>query len=243
MIFKILNFGELSIENQYEALNYFVRKDESILFHSYATKIKELTEDEIERLKEEYFEQYCDDIISFEDVIEYELEQNISKILQKYKLNYDGDIRKYLSELKYADLNNNKCEILDKVKYEIFESVFFNEPPFRKIFVKERVVYTNFALLEEDGLKMINTSNVWYLPRNHQEVIYTMKMEVDYTCIIIDKNKNFIEYMYGLLYVESADNYDLVIQVKNEEDFIDRVFPKISDLIKENSEIQIIRYD
>lgn len=239
MIYKIYNFGELPIEDQYEVLNYFVKKDDRILFHSYATKIEEITEDEIERLKEEYFEQYCDDIIGFEDGVACKLEQNISKILQKYELNYDGDIRTYLSKFKYEQLDNKKREVFDKVKYEIFESVFFNEPPFRKSFVKERVIYTNYAFLEEDGLHMIDTSNIWYLPKNRQEVLYTMKMEVDYTCVIVDKKQEFLEYTYGLLYVESADNYDLVIQVKNNEDFIDRVLSKIYNFIIDNNKIQI----
>lgn len=239
MIYKIYNFGELPIEGQYEVLNYFVKKDDRILFHSYATKIEEITEDEIECLKEEYFEQYCDDIIGFEDGVACKLEQNISKILQKYELNYDGDIRTYLSKFKYEQLDNKKREVFDKVKYEIFESVFLNEPPFRKSFVKERVIYTNYAFLEEDGLHMIDTSNIWYLPKNRQEVLYTMKMEVDYTCVIVDKKQEFLEYTYGLLYVESADNYDLVIQVKNNEDFIDRVLSKISNFIIDNNKIQI----
>lgn len=239
MIYKIYNFGELPIEDQYEVLNYFVKKDDRILFHSYATKIEEITEDEIECLKEEYFEQYCDDIIGFEGGVACKLEQNISKILQKYELNYDGDIRTYLSKFKYEQLDNKKREVFDKVKYEIFESVFLNEPPFRKSFVKERVIYTNYAFLEEDGLHMIDTSNIWYLPKNRQEVLYTMKMEVDYTCVIVDKKQEFLEYTYGLLYVESADNYDLVIQVKNNEDFIDRVLSKISNFIIDNNKIQI----
>lgn len=239
MIYKIYNFGELPIEGQYEVLNYFVKKDDRILFHSYATKIEEITEDEIECLKEEYFEQYCDDIIGFEGGVACKLEQNISKILQKYELNYDGDIRTYLSKFKYEQLDNKKREVFDKVKYEIFESVFLNEPPFRKSFVKERVIYTNYAFLEEDGLHMIDTSNIWYLLKNRQEVLYTMKMEVDYTCVIVDKKQEFLEYTYGLLYVESADNYDLVIQVKNNEDFIDRVLSKIYNFIIDNNKIQI----
>lgn len=239
MIYKIYYFGELSIEDQYEVLNCFVRKDDRILFHSYATKIEEVTEDEIEYLKEEYFEQYCDDIIGFQDGVECKLQQNISKILKKNKLNYGSDIRKYLNKIKHKQLYFKKREIFDEVKYEIFKSVFFSEPPFRKNFVKERMIYMNYAFLEEDGLHMVDSSNIWYLPKDRNEIIYSMKMEVDYTCVIINKNKNFFEYTYGLLYVESADNYDLIIQVKNDEDFIDRVLSKISNIIIDNSNIYI----
>lgn len=72
---------------------------------------------------------------------------------------------------------------MNKIKYIIFESVFLDELPFRKYFV-----------LEEDGIHLVNSTCIWYLPNNHEETIYSMKREIDSSCIIV-KTEFFRVYL------------------------------------------------
>ncbi|WP_238918572.1 hypothetical protein [Clostridium sp. YIM B02555] len=54
-----------------------------------------------------------------------------------------------------------------------------------------------------------------------------MKAEVFYVCIALKRGSDFEEYSYALAYYETAEDYDLMIFEKNEDDFKNVVLKKI----------------
>ena len=92
-----------------------------------------------------------------------------------------------------------------------------SESPYRKNFINKRILYHNNYYLDEEGINKVVFTNIWYMPNDVAEILYAMKEEAIYSGIITDSSNPFDYSATSFCKVETADNYDLYINMKDNE--------------------------
>ncbi|AGF57421.1 hypothetical protein B0P06_004280 [Clostridium saccharoperbutylacetonicum] len=239
-MYNISHFGLLDNESQLEILECFIKDDEDLLFQHYIrNKIKEddiTSEEAIEEI-DDFFDEYCKDLLFYYDkTVKDNIEEKVKKILFESIYGKD-DIRdlekrnkieeKLFKELKDDDLDIDD-KVLEKIKNTIYiESYNNNYDKVEEEFVCKREKFSNNIWIWEDGVQRSDGVTSWYKPQSKEEYLHAMKLEVFYGVIVLKKDINFEEYSYALAYYETAEDYDLMIFEKNEDDFKNVVIKKI----------------
>lgn len=233
--FKIEHIDRLSICNQFKILECFMEDGDRLLFHDYNTKLSEIKPKVLERLKNEFFEDYCEDTLYFHPGNKEILISNIIDVLSLCKNKYKckDTVEELYSKLIIKDEEVVKWVEIDVIKLMIFEMFNFNNYSLgKKEWLENRIVFENKMYLDEYGMSRDDSSQIWYCPKNYEEVIRTMAKVELYSCIIINKNAEFSKYSYALKYYENAVDYDLLI-FDNCDCFYKNVIPKLLKYDKE----------
>ena len=106
---------------------------------------------------------------------------------------------------------------VDKIKDIIMNIAYDSESPYRKNFINKRILYHNNYYLDEEGINKVVFTNIWYMPNDVAEILYAMKEEAIYSGIITDSSNPFDYSATSFCKVETADNYDLYINMKDNE--------------------------
>ncbi|MBU7315018.1 hypothetical protein [Paenibacillus oleatilyticus] len=75
---------------------------------------------------------------------------------------------------------------------------------------------------------------VWYEVSGFREIEESMGINNLFTCVILQKDDEFIDHSYVLSLRESIDSYVLIVDEKREGDFVRRVLPKIECFFTED---------
>ena len=124
----IQQIGTLSIFEQYKILECLLDKGDRFLFHRNNTKLTEITPSQLIKLKNEIFEDFCDDILFFVPGNKEKLISNIMNILGLCNIKYKCETS---TELLYSKLLTQDKEVVnwvetDEIKQMIFEMYNFN---------------------------------------------------------------------------------------------------------------------
>ncbi len=82
----------------------------------------------------------------------------------------------------------------------------------QKEFIKPRIRLMNDA--------WVFPTLVWYEVSGFREIEESMGINNLFTCVILQKNDEFINYSYVLSLRESIDSYVLIVDEKREGDFV-----------------------
>ncbi|NOW91208.1 hypothetical protein BCD91_003231 [Clostridium beijerinckii] len=239
-MYNIRHFGLLDKESQLEILECFIKDDEDLLFqHNGRDQIKEedITYEYIISERDDYFDYFCKDLwFYYDETLKEEIEDKVKKILFEsiYGKNYIYDLykRNKIEEKLYKDLKDDDLdiddEVLEKIKNIIYiESYNNNYDKVEEEFVSQREIFINNSYINEEGEKSIEGTMKWYKPQNKEECLHAMEKEIFYVCIALKRGSSFEEHSYALAYYETAEDYDLMIFEKNEDDFKNVVINKI----------------
>lgn len=211
---KIKNMGEFDLRIQYEMIKCFMDNSDGILFHRYNTKLSEIETGILENLKNDTFDDFCEDIIYFEHDNKEKLVTDIKEIIKKCKTKYNclDTVEDLYCKLLKQDIEIMKWQEIDQVKLMIFTLITFsNHNEGERRWIEDRIIFENKMFIDDEGIKNGTSSSIWYMPKNTREIIQSMKDEVDYKCIILNKDVDISKYSYALSYQETEDNYDLLI--------------------------------
>ena len=240
MKYIIKDIENYTLKHEYDILASLRKDDESIIFHRCDTKLSELTVEEYQSEKEEFFEYFCDDILALDKKESAKIKQEVLKIILHSKKTYKDNIisDKYYEKLKEIKFDILETSIIEKIK-EVILKVAFNSPTaFKREFVHDRIIYTNDYYLDEEWLEKTDYTNIWYSPKTEEEVIYAMEKEVHYAEIIINICDKFDKFAYSFAKVETADNFDLHIFTQEKQKIDTRTIS-----IMEKYKMQLIQID
>jgi len=232
--YRIEKIGNLSLYEQYKILECLLEVGDRVLFHRFNTKLCEIKPRVLEKLKNEIFEEFCMGILYFYPENKKILYSNIKELLCLCKNKYKtvDTVDELLSKLLIQNEEIMSWVETDKIKLMVFEAFNFNNYDLDEIrWREERIVFENKYYLDEGGIKRSTSSSIWYCPLNCEEIIQSMKNEVQYSCIILNEKAKFSKYSYACHYEETAEDYDLLIFDKNER-FYKNVIPKLLKLDK-----------
>ncbi|MBW5468335.1 hypothetical protein GPJ61_10755 [Brevibacillus formosus] len=100
--------------------------------------------------------------------------------------------------------------------------------PQEKEFIGPRIRFINNEWVFPWGTQPLqNNSLVWYEINDSNEVKESLGINNLFTCLVIQKNDEFMNHAYVLSLRESVDSFVLIIDEKRKGDFMGRVFPKI----------------
>jgi hypothetical protein len=239
--FRIEHIGNLSLYKQYKILECFMEDDDKILFHRFNTKLSEIKPSVLERLKNEIYEDFCDDILFFQPGNKEILISNIMDILSLCKIKYKcvDIVENLFTKLLAQDEEVLNWVEIGQIKSMIFDMFYFNNDNLdEKKWIKDKIIFKNKIYLNGKGIKHGTTSSIWYCPENCDEIIHSMIREVHYSCIVLNKKAMFFsKYKYGFYYKETAESFDLCI-FDNCGCFIENVIPK---LLKQDLKIECVK--
>ncbi|WP_268624555.1 hypothetical protein [Paenibacillus alvei] len=130
----------------------------------------------------------------------------------------DNDTLLFIGHNRYPDY-----EILYK-DYGIFNT-------------EDRVVFENDEWVFPFERPMPPRKTIWYEPRGDNEVLATLKNNMLFACMVIQRNASFQEYSYILHAIEEIDYMTLGIYCNVKGDFMTRVLPKIQPLLKDDMKL------
>lgn len=239
--YVIVDFGDLVIEEQLKAIKLFIKEEDKMLFQTFEADINSINEVKKEELKEDFFEQFYFDTTYFYDGCKKEeMEEKVKEllILEYYKNNkqIDSNTKEDIKGKLLNDFRKGsyevKSDIKDEIKELIFKYYFYNEDKEAKEFIDQRTIFiNNVSFWGYSGIVGDISNVIWYEPKGDEEILYAMKYMYFYTCVIINKDSEFNEFSYGLIYYETASGYDLAILERETGSFMKDVYPKINDLI------------
>lgn len=91
MQMSLKHFGLLSKAEQLDIITSFVQKDEQLLFQYFPAEIESISSERKEYIKQEYFEDYCMDILSFKSTkVKGMIDAEVIQILEKSILDTYG---------------------------------------------------------------------------------------------------------------------------------------------------------
>lgn len=175
-------------------------------------------------------------INEFHEIDNFELEAEVLRC-------FLGLNRKLLFGCKWKviDLHNIDNEIMSeqtkKMYKELAQFMIHDEENDRrikaeKLFIDERTVLTNneWPFAWEAPNKGV-TETIWFCPRGKSEIVKSIKIDQLFNCIVLDINSQFNDFSYAIGLNEDDDGTSLEIIVKNEDEFINVVIPKLQKLI------------
>lgn len=226
MKYIIRDIEKYTLENEHAILDSLRKADESIILHQSDIKLSELTVEAYSRDKEELFEFFCEGILALNKEETEKIEKEILVALLRskkiYKDNNLTNIEKLYEKLKEIKFGILEPEIIENIKKIIMKVAFYSQTSFRKEFVDDRIIYTNGYYLDEEGIEKTGFTNIWYEPRTKEEMIYAMKEEVNYSGVIVNVHGEFDKFIYSFAKAETADNFDLYIFAKNNQELDSR---------------------
>lgn len=240
---RIKNIGDFDLRIQYEIIKCFMDNNDEILFHRHKTKLSEIEPGMLDNLKNETFDDFCDDIIYFEYDNEEKLIADIKEILQKCKTKYNcvDAVEDLYCKLLKQDTEIMKWQEINQVKLKIFTLFTFNnDNEIERRWIEERIILENKMFIDDEGIKNGTTSSIWYMPKNMQEILQSMKDEINYKCIILNKDVDISKYSYAFYYQESEDNYDLLVFDRCNS-FANQVLPKLKKY--DEKTIELLKYE
>ena len=97
-------------------------------------------------------------------------------------------------------------------------------------FIEQRTTFINNG--EDFPLNKFekNRRMIWYRTSGKFEIIKALKINIDFKCIILNKNSSFSDYKYALECYENESGRDLIIMEKEKDSFLNKVYPKISNI-------------
>lgn len=228
-MYRIKNFGNFTSEEQMRVIHAFKTNTQDIFFQYSITNYVNLSQHNLQN-KYDYFEEYCADVLYFYNKkLKSNIETEIKQMLYFEIFNKDSilDKKKYevIEELYIRIINGDtdviSKDILDKLVSLIYKELLINNiDKERENFAFKRMAFYNNLFIDERGVhKNDMNSTVWYQPQNEREYSQAMKSDFFYSCIIIDKGTRPEDYLYGFTYIETGDNYDLIIFVRDEVRF------------------------
>lgn len=223
------NIGIFSLYKQFNILECFLEKDDIFLFHSFNTKVSEIKLNQLKRLKNKTFSEFCEGLLYFEPNNEEILKSNLISVFKRCKDKYDRveTVEELFSKLLIQDEVILNWEEIDEIKLLIFKAFHFdNDNIDDKKWINERSVFENKFYLDEQGLRRGSTSSIWFYPKNRDEILKAMSLEINYSCVVLKKEAKFTRFSYILYYAETAADYDLLIFDYN-GCFCENVIPRL----------------
>lgn len=231
----VKNIGSACADIEYRILNSIKKEYETLLIHRYDTKIFELSKEDYNDLKEEYFEGYCNDTIGLRLEKRFQIKSSIVSYLQKNKLLQFNEPMGLIREDEYYKsivdryFNMYSCKTVDKIKEIIINIAYYSESTYKTDFIDKRIVYSNNYSLDEDGMCKVDFTNIWYRLDGEDEIKYAIREEGIYSGIIQDIKGGFDCAATSFCKFETASDYDLIIRFKENQ----KLSKKTKDIIKD----------
>lgn len=241
MQYIIKDTWSIGIDKEYNILSSLSKECETLLLHRCDTKISELSKESYDELKEDYFEDYCTDTMALKMEEHFRIKSAVVNYLQENKLlqyKYHMGMEKayeYYKSLVENCFNMYSSEVVNQIKNIIMDIAYCSDSTYKTEFIDERILYSNYYCLDENGMEKVDFTNIWYKPNNREEFIYAMKEEAIYSGIILNIENQFDYLATSFCKVETASDYDLIIRFKGNEQFSE----KTKDIIKEYN-LQIV---
>lgn len=235
MQYIVKDIGSIGIDKEFNILSSLGKESETLLLHRCDTKISELSKEDYDELKEDYFEGYCADTIALKFDDHFRIKFSIVNYLQNNKLlQYRHHMGMDKAYEHYKSMVENcfsmySYEVIDQIKNIIMNIAYCSDSTYKTDFIDERILYSNYYFLDEDGMKKVDFTNIWYKPNDREEFIYAMKEEAIYSGIILKVESQFDCIATSFSKVETASDYDLIIRLKDNGSFNE----KTKDIIKE----------
>lgn len=241
MQYIVKDTWSIGIDKEYNILSSLGKEYENLLLHRCDTKLSELSKEYYDELKEDYFEGYCTDIIALKFEEHFKIKVSIVNYLQENKLlqykNHIGMDKtyEYYKNMVENCFNMYSYEVVDQIKNIIMDIAYCSDSTYKTDFIDERILFSNYYFLDEDGMQKVDFTNIWYKPNDREEIIYAMKEEAIYSGIILNIENQFDYLATSFCKVETASDYDLIIRLKDDEKFSE----KTKDIIREYN-LQIV---
>ncbi|WP_315077938.1 hypothetical protein [uncultured Clostridium sp.] len=239
-MYIIRAFGMLSREEQVKILKAFESQDEEMFFPYFVPGLGEQTPEEIECLVEEVSEDFSKDYFEktyyvYDEVklvINKKIEKLISDYLENNIVTKVDSIEKLKDSVRQGDLQNVDKKVAHDIKHTIgYELLLNNYDKKEYEEMKKRKVFENTVMFDEQGRHYEDDEIIWWYSLKNTEDLWNEIMRVCGKSIIVaDKNKPFDLHSYALVYVETANDYDLLIYTKKNTEFEKIVVPKIVEI-------------
>jgi hypothetical protein len=241
--YTMVDFGSIELDKQIAILESFLGEDDRLLFMYYEIEPNYLEAAELEGEKEFYFQGFCFGFLAYHDKRTRKITENkIADILyKKYGKHSSNNLEidsikrvkeKLLLDFLKGNLIDLDLKTKENIKQIIFLSVVNEKRSELEDFINQRTVFVNNEWISVIKEEIINKPShiIWYEPRNQEEVKKAMDIDEFYTCIVLNKNAEFNNFLYALKYHETASDFRLRIIEKKEGDFFQNVLPKIEKI-------------
>ena len=243
-MYIIKNIGRLTKEKQIEIIKSFKERDEEIFFPYCVPQFEGLSQNEKEILVEQSMEFYSEDyfnkwIFMYEGVQDA-IYKKIEKIVRNYlKDKKENDFDSLMNNISCGNLEGFDKKTIYAIKYAITYEIIENNYDKRRFEqMKKRKIFKNHYMFDQTG-RYDSEGQVWWYnieDESNENVWNRIFSSAESDMIVADINKSFDDYSYALVYVESAEDYDLLIYTNKDREFEQRIKPKIekinSDIVK-----------
>jgi len=218
---RIVGFGNLTISQQLNTLQGYLKSQEILLFQYYQPNegVRDGKND-----CAEYFEDYCDDVIHYYSPnLQQEINQEVLDILRediKCSMKAVQEKKKMAEELfikmKEGDCTGISEEAMEDIKNVVITKLIkYNIDDQVHNFVTERMYGASPWILDEHGKLQNAGGAIWYRPLNEEEYINVLKRTPLFSCISLKDGEKLDDFSFGYVIQETADNYDLLVFSNN----------------------------
>lgn len=218
----ITEFGNLSVNQQLDLLEARLENRDVILFQFYEEN-GEVIESQ-ERINE-YFENYCDDIVHYYNPkLQEEIAQAIINVLIKNEeflgetdiISKKEKAKDLYNEMKRGEYTNISEKDITVIKRLVFyKLVKYNKNNSLYKYIHERTYGKSKWILDERGKVYSGEGAIWYKPNNRKESLEILKSFPLFSCIVLKEGEQLDRFSFGYVVIETASNYDLLIFKNN----------------------------
>lgn len=215
---RIVNFGDFTAKQQLKILEKKLKSEDVLLFQFYERNTNSI---ESQKYINEYFENYCDDIIHYYNPkVQLEINKAVLNELKK-NVEFLGETNEKIKEKKIKDLfiqmkggdftniSEKSIESIKKIVY--FYIVKYNTNNQLNNYVAERLHGKSQWILDDRGKIYDEDGAIWFKPQNKDEYLDVLKRFPLFSCIILKNGENINNFSFGYVVQETATNYDLLV--------------------------------
>ena len=219
---RIVEFGNLSVNQQLDLLEKNLESGNLLLFQFYEQSSENIESQE--RINE-YFENYCDDIIHYYNPkLQVEINQAIlSELIDNVEfLGETDDIRKkekakkLFDQMKRGEYTNISEKCMAAIKRLVFYKLvkYIRNNRLYK-YIDERTYGKSQWILDERGKVYNEGGAIWYKPSSRKESLGILTRFPLFSCIVLKNGEQIDNFSIGYVVQETASNYDLLIFENN----------------------------
>lgn len=215
---RITNFGFLTINQQLDVLESKLEKGNILLFQYYEKNSEYLKEQDCIN---EYFENYCDDVIYYYnpdlrlEIYNCVIQELVKNVEQSGETNEKRKIERAIilfEQMKTGNYTGIFEDVLGNIKKIVFDKLInCNKDRSEYEYVLERMYGKSQWILDERGIVSDTDGAIWYRPFDRDEYYNVLKSFSLFSCIILRNGEDVDKFSVGYVVVETADNYDLLI--------------------------------
>lgn len=219
---RIVEFGNLSVNQQVDLLEKNLESGNLLLFQFYEQNSENIESQE--RINE-YFENYCDDIIHYYNPkLQVEINQAVlSELIKNVEfLGETDDIRKkekakkLFAQMKRGEYTNISEKSMVAIKKLVFyKLVKYNRNNRLYKYIDERRYGKSQWILDERGKVYNEGGAIWYKPSSRKESLDILTRFPLFSCIVLKNGEQIDNFSIGYVVQETASNYDLLIFENN----------------------------